>query len=273
MADKYDCEPTLNDQQVMDFCRNGYMVVPSVVTDDINRRTIEFMADHADSLEPVDILREDWFDEGVIKNPQAAGAVRSLLGRDYLLPNVISSHRTVGPTPPQNWHPDAGSIITHRLDYLQVFYYPSGATKEMGPTEVVPGSHMGAARAAMQGRIKSLKISKLTVSPPGSIFLTIYSILHRRSNTTYSGVRDNLKYNYWRTTQPRRDWAFDPDFNLSWPDHTRPLFGEEQAKMFAWLCGEDWKHMGGQSWPCFTHTSQDSDQMGLPEGLRRHQRT
>ena len=269
--EKYDCKPTLNDQQVMDFCRNGFMVLPSVVSEDINERTREFMAEHADSLEPVEILREDWFDQGVIKNPQAAGAVRSLLGRDFLLPNLISSHRTVGPTPPQDWHPDGGSIITHRLDYLQVFYYPSGATQEMGPTEVVPGTHMGAARHAMLGRIKSLKISKLTTSPPGSIFLTVYSVLHRRSNSTYTGIRDNLKYNYWRTTEPRRDWAYDPEFNFSWQKSMgRPMFGEDQAKMFAWLCGEDWEPMGGQTWPCFTATVQEDDQIGLPAGLRRN---
>lgn len=271
MAEKYDCEPTLNDQQVMDFCRDGYLVLPSVVPDEVNRRTVKFMAERPDSPEPVEIFKEDWFDESVIKNTQAAGAVRSLLGRDFLTPNLISSHRTVGPTPPQNWHPDAGSMITHRLDYLQVFYYPSGATKEMGPTELVPGTHMSAARAAMLGRIKSLKISKLMASPPGSIILTVYSILHRRSNTTYLGVRDNLKYNYWRTTEPRRDWAVDRDFNFSWLGvKARPIFGVDQAKMFAWLCGEEWEHVGGQAWPSFTATVQEYDQIGLPVGLRRH---
>ena len=269
--EKYDCEPTLNDQQVMDFCRNGFLVLPSVVSEDVNKRAIEYMAAHPDSTEPVDILEEDWFDDGVIRNLQAAGAVRSLLGKDFLVPNMISSHRTVGPTPPQDWHPDAGSINTERLDYLQVFYYPSGATKEMGPTEVVPGTHLRPARYPMLGRIKSLKISKLTTSPPGSIFVTAYSIVHRRSNSTYSGVRDNLKYNYWRTSEPRRDWAFDPEFNFSWMSSTaRPLFGVDQARMFIWLCGEDWEFMGGQSWPSFTHTVHEEDQMGLPVGLRRN---
>ena len=269
----YDCEPTLNDRQVMDFCRNGYLVLPAVVDDEVNRRTVEFMAEpeHARAMEPVDILEQDWFDQGVIKNPAAAGAVRSLLGRDFLLPNMISSHRTVGPTPPQNWHPDAGSIITHRLDYLQVFYYPSGAAKEMGPTEIVPGTHLSPARSAMLGRIKSLKHSRLTISPPGTIFLTIYSVLHRRSNCTYEGVRDNLKYNYWRTTEPRRDWIVEPDVNLSWLSNMdSPLFGPEQGKMFSWLCGEDWEFMGGQSWPCFSATVHEVDQMGIPAGLRRH---
>ena len=111
MLTKYDCGPTLNDQQVMDFCRNGYLVLAAVVPEEVNRRTVEFMAEHPDSPEPVEILKEHWFDRGVIKNPQAAGAVRSLLGRDFLLPNLISSHRTVGPTPAQSLHPDAGSII------------------------------------------------------------------------------------------------------------------------------------------------------------------
>ena len=72
----------------------------------------------------------------------------------------------------------------------------------MGPTEIVPGSHMSPARAAMLGRLRSLKPSKLTISPPGSIVI-VYSILHRRSVSTYTGIRDNLKYNYWRRLPAR----------------------------------------------------------------------
>ena len=49
----------------------------------------------------------------------------------------------------------------------------------------------------------------------------------------------------------------------------RPPLGADQARMFAWLCGEEWEHMGGQSWPSFTHRTLDDDQAGLPKGLRR----
>jgi len=265
----YDCEPTLTDRQVMDFCKNGYLMLSAVVPDNVNRRVVEFL--EADpSGEPVAIMDEPWFVDAVIKNPLAAGAVRSLLGADFKLPGIVSNHRVHLPQPAGDWHPDSGSLITPRLDYLQVFYYPDGATKEMGPTEIIPGSHFYKARGGYLGRLRSVKSSMLTVAAPGSIFVTVYSIWHRRGVSTGTGIRNNLKYNYWRTSEPRRDWVVDPDFNFSWPrDADAPRFGVRAAEMFTWLCGEEWQFMGGQSWPCFTLSALESDQEGLPEGLRR----
>ena len=31
--EQYDCMPTLNDRQVMDFCKNGYLMLDGVVPD------------------------------------------------------------------------------------------------------------------------------------------------------------------------------------------------------------------------------------------------
>ena len=70
--DKYDCKPTLDDQQVMDFCRNGYIALPSVVSEKVNQQTRDYMDAHSESPEPVEILDEDWFIDGVIKNSSAA---------------------------------------------------------------------------------------------------------------------------------------------------------------------------------------------------------
>ena len=117
----WDCPPTLDDRQVMDFCRRGYVMLEGVVPDEVNRRTVEFLDEH-DSPEPSEILEEDWFAEGVIRNPEAAGAVRSLLGRDFVLPALMANHRVECPAPALNWHQDGGSMLTPRVDYLQVFY-------------------------------------------------------------------------------------------------------------------------------------------------------
>ena len=34
----YDCEPTLTDSQVLEFCKTGYLMFEGVVPDEINRR-------------------------------------------------------------------------------------------------------------------------------------------------------------------------------------------------------------------------------------------
>ena len=201
VGDRYDCEPTLTDGQVVDFCRHGYLVLKGVVEEEVNRRTVAFLDQH-DSPEPKEILQEDWFVEGVVKYPAAAGAVRSLLGRDFALPVSMANHRVECPAPALNWHQDGGSLITPRLDYLQVFYYPEEVSRAMGPTEILPGSHLRHGYAGYLSRLRSVRDSVLTIAPAGTIFLTAYSIWHRRSASSRRGVRNNLKYNYWRTAQP-----------------------------------------------------------------------
>ena len=77
----YDCPPTLTDNQVLEFCQQGFLVLEGVVPDEINRRTFAYLEENA-YFEPAEILKEDWFVNNVILNPQAAGAVRSLLGKN-----------------------------------------------------------------------------------------------------------------------------------------------------------------------------------------------
>ena len=39
----FDCEPTLTDTQVLEFCRNGFLTLEGVVSDDINQRTCDYL--------------------------------------------------------------------------------------------------------------------------------------------------------------------------------------------------------------------------------------
>ena len=75
----YDCEPTMTDTEVLEFCKNGYLMLEGVVPDDVNRRTMEYCDQHS-YMEPSGILLEDWFVENVIVHPAAAGAVPLSLG-------------------------------------------------------------------------------------------------------------------------------------------------------------------------------------------------
>ena len=196
-ANTYDGPPTLTDTQVLEVCREGYLILPGIIPDEINARTVEYMS-RAESHEPSEIILEDWFREGVLLAPEAAGAVRSLLGAGFGLPVLMSSHEVTCPEEAQGWHHDADSKFGPELNYLQVFYYPQETPAEMGPTEVAPRSHV-----AKTSRATDWTGGVSTASPAGSVFVTVYPILHRRARATGSGVRHLLKYKYWRTVASR----------------------------------------------------------------------
>ena len=55
LGEIYDCEPTLTDQQVIEFCKNGFMMLEAVVPDEVNRRTTEFVNRNPEN-EPIEIM-------------------------------------------------------------------------------------------------------------------------------------------------------------------------------------------------------------------------
>lgn len=277
MRSTHDCPPTLDDEGVLAFCKRGILTLEGVVDDETNRRTAEFLDEH-DEGEPIAILNEDWFVDAVIKNPQAAGAVRSLLGKDFGLPIMMANHRVHTPQPSQEWHTDAGAKFGPRLDFLQVFYLPQGCTREMGPTEILPGSHfLFSNRDAMKqmGRVRG---SYYAAAPAGSIVITHYNMWHRRSESSVPSLRNNLKYIYWRRSAPTRDWLIDPDFDVATADYAsppptyRPMFKDvyDNAEMYFWLRGEQDKFslIGGVGWPVLSATGTTEAPYGVPEGIK-----
>ena len=221
----HDCAPTLTSPQVIEFCRTGFLRFDAVVPQDVNRRTCERMDElvasnargHANYL-----FAEPWFVDGVLLNPAVAGAVRSLLGPEFGLPTLLSSHRAEEAGPAQAWvralarpaplaraprsltrvagaqHHDGDSQFGPAIEYLQVFYYPQTVTAEMGPTEVLPSSHFLPHYASPSGMSLAdeggwSEEAELTTAPAGSIFITIYSILHRRAASTHMPYTRNLR--------------------------------------------------------------------------------
>ncbi len=69
------------------------------------------------------------------------------------------------------------------------------------PTELLPGSHFLRCQHRFTGHLDNLRYRVKTAAPAGSIFLTIYQIWHRGGHAQ-SGLRNNLKYFYWRTSPP-----------------------------------------------------------------------
>ena len=268
----YDCEPTLTDSQVLDFCKTGYLMFEGVVPDEVNRKTMEY-CDQYPTPEPQGILREGWFVENVIVNPIVAGVLRSLLGADFHLPIKMANHRVSCPMTTEKevqefpvmsgvWHADGNYRYTPELNFLQVFYYPQDTPFEMGPTQIVPGSHLIRNKGKFMFHLDGIRGAIPTTAPAGSIFITVYHIWHRRGPSTASGIRNLLKYFYWRTTPPKRDWIIEPAFDFASANYAGGPTGDygyvelfrdviKVAEMFLWLCGrhESFQNLGGQSWP------------------------
>ena len=140
--------------------------------------------------EPTSIFLEDWFIEHVLLNPQLAGAMRSLLGPNVGLPILASHHRAECPMEAQGWHQDADHIYGPELRFLEVFYFPQDTPVEMGPTELVPGSHI------QPGNRDREEGGVFCDGPAGTIGIHHQSIMHRRGKSTAKGLRRMLKYNY-----------------------------------------------------------------------------
>ena len=136
---------------------------------------------------------------------------------------------------------------------------------EMGPTELLPGTHFLYSSQPFMGHYGGVRGSFHAVLPAGSIFLTVYSIWHRRSASTATGVRNNLKYNYWRTESPRGDWLHDPDFDVTRADYN--LQGVTFRTQFRGQ-HDEFRPKGGQGWPKLFEANYVGEPYGVPSGLK-----
>ena len=78
-----------------------------------------------------------------------------------------------------------------------------------------------------------------TVAPGGSVFFTAYSIWHRQSEKIDQSTRNLLKWEFWRTVPPKRDWIVDPNFDFAGADYsyTNPYFCWCDAEMAIGVAG------------------------------------
>ena len=256
-------KPTLADHDVLQFCKTGFLVLEGVIPDSTNEWVYEYMdRENAAAGSPMSgIANEERFIEEVLLHPEVAGAARSLLGDNFALPDQMATHRLVEPKKMGQWHMDGGSQFERACNLLQVFYVPQTNTKEMGPTYFLPGSHLVPITVEELRHFGHLAGQVQTIAPAGSVFFTHYSIWHRQGGKTDASVRNMLKWMFWRTAPPRRDWIIDPEFDFGLADYSYAneyfdgSWRNEQsvprvAEMFCWLCGKSdhFRWLGGAGW-------------------------
>ncbi len=255
-----DIRPTLKDEEVLEFCRTGILTLEGVIPESTNRWVFEYL--DQEGADPHQLVRDECFIEEVLLHRAVAGVIRSLLGVQFQLPEWMANHRLVGPEEASYWHIDAGSNFERACKLLQVFYIPQTNTPEMGPTLFLPGSHLVPIAREDLERFGNLAGQTMTAAPAGSVFVTAYSIWHRQPPKVDQSTRNLLKWVYWRTEQPERDWIADPNFDFAGADYTftndyfcgaarKWQSAPRVAEMFYWLCGkaDEFHVVGGVGWP------------------------
>ena len=255
-----DIQPTLTDEEVLEFCKTGLLTLEGVIPDSTNRWVFHYLDE--EGADPHQLVRDERFIDEVLLHPAVAGVIRSLLGANFQLPDWMANHRLVGPEAARYWHIDGGSDFERACNLLQVFYIPQSNSLEMGPTLFLPGSHLVPITREDIERFGHLAGQVPTTAPSGSVFVTAYSIWHRQPDKVDQSTRNLLKWVYWRTTPPARDWNARPDFDFAGADysftsnyfcgsHHKWQSVPRVAEMFYWLCGkaDDFRMVGGSGWP------------------------
>lgn len=234
-------QPTMTDDEVMDFVAAGYLVLDEVVDKAFN----EFCRD-AEPGPAKALVGSPEFIKHVLLHPKVAGVVRSLLGKNFLMPTGGHHHFFDAPNVGQDWHSDGISGAGFEITELQCYYYPQDVHLEDGPTIVLPGSHCRAVNRDAIAHYTDLVGQLPLIVKAGTVAFTRYGIWHKAGPKTSYNPRSMIKFSYHRQAQPERDWLIDSDEIPEYVD--RPGYpytsGVESYRdtrrrihTWNWLCG------------------------------------
>ncbi len=214
----------LTDDQMASFVINGYHILKPDLRTGLNQEiydALDAMSTNPGDgvLEAVPQLNQVW------NSPEMVGALTSLLGPDYEMFPHRHCHRNAPGTPSQQIHQDnlndlridGGQIRQpDRIDLILAMYYPQDVTSNMGPTLILPGTHVLQAlpeRMASQGNFRDQVIATVEA---GSVVILHYDIWHAGTANTSKTVRYMLKFLFQRTSNPSvPSWNHDPSSDAS----------------------------------------------------------
>ena len=196
-----DIQPTMNDDAVMDFIADGYVVLENVIAEPFNQKCIDLTGGGGN-----DFVQGESFRQQVLLNPQVTGIVRSLLGENFLIPISAHHHLYERAHTGQTWHSDGLSEYGYGVNHLQCYYYPQKVEIEDGPTMVLPGSHHRLIDREAIAHYGDILGQVLLTVPAGTVVLTHYGIWHKAGPKLNDKRRSMIKFSYFRNTQPKRHW-------------------------------------------------------------------
>lgn len=241
-------EHLLSAAQMAKFAADGYLKLEDLVPRELNEEACAEMREYAGQG------GRYWFESKVIQQifelPQVKGAVQSFVGTkpvyDHSFLHVVKARHLLG----QDYHAD--SIIDTRpfgFD-VQAFYFSHDTPAIMGPTLVLPGSHLRKVSNMSIGRYKNITGQLKLESKAGTIAFLHHGIWHCAQPNHTDVTRYVFKLRL-RPGQEQRSLfnteGYDSPEVLNIIKKAQPSWaGDESrvnqvniAKFWRYLCGDD----------------------------------
>ena len=198
----------LTDEQVIDFIIRGYLMIQPPVDPSVHAQVCrEF---DRNGVVPVDLEHDPCGDELLVKSPTlnqvfdhpvVHGATLSLLGPDYVIFGRYCHANGPG-TGGAFWHQDDINARHYQVRRLMFLYYPQEVTADMGPTYVVPGTHLFNTPTDMMQTYGNIRGQLPLTVPAGTVVLTHYDLWHSASRNRSDRMRYLVKYYVDRRREP-----------------------------------------------------------------------
>ncbi len=244
----------LSAAQVRRFIADGYLVLQPSVPADLHRticRKIAAAVPGADNpgnniLPLVPEMRH------VLESPEVHGALLTLLGPGYLEhPHRfchIEAQQDLGGLDyaaklASNSHQDSytplGRPRHHHIRFVRIMYYPQDTPQELGPTHVIPGTHLN------RGLSEAEKAQQLPViGTAGTVSLTHFDIGHAAGVNVTGQRRFMVKFIFMRAAAPQSNGWSGPAWAWRRPEELTTGDRQELAwsHLWDWLRGAPYRY-------------------------------
>ncbi len=237
-------EHLLTAAQMAQFVQDGFLMFDGFVPPEMNEAVYADQQAGKGHWQTSEAIRAifDWL--------PVRGILQSLVGVNPVYDH--SALHIVGPQKhdAQVWHAD--SIIDARpLAFdIQAMYFSHDAPREMGPTLVLPGSHLRRTSNVSIARYKNIVGQKQLIGKAGTIAFLHHGIWHCAQPNFTDQTRYMFKLRL-RTGQEQRglfntDGYDDPEtrrivgaFKHNWQGDFARAENVERAKLWRYVCGDD----------------------------------
>jgi len=238
----------LTASQMAHFVTDGYLQLDELVPGPYNEAVL------ADEQRIVGAGGKFWSQSEAVRTvfelPQVKGAVQSFVGVN---PVYDHSHlHVVGPgkLSAQEWHADSVIDVRPWGFDIQAFYFAHDAPAEMGPTLILPGSHLRKVNTSSIGRYKNIVGQRQLVAKAGTIVFMHHGIWHCAQPNHTDQMRYVFKLRLRPGQQQRNlfntEGYQDPEVTQiinrgyqAWQGNEARLEHIQRAKFWRYVTGDD----------------------------------